>query len=160
VRVNFNKEKSKEMLGYSKIQIMGNLGNTPEMRYLPSGDHVVNFSVAVNRRYKDRENNQKEVTDWYRICAFNGVGTACANHLKRGDAIFVEGRLQVRTFDSRDGEQTSVEIVPSLVRFLGSARGTSGDDSRPMPGQPRKTQVGTVPGIEGTDGLDPEDVPF
>jgi single-strand DNA-binding protein len=55
------------MLGYSEIEIIGNLGQTPEMRYLPSGDHVVNFSVAVNRRYKDRQGTQKEETDWYRI---------------------------------------------------------------------------------------------
>ena len=66
------------MLGYTKIQIMGNLGGTPEMKFLPSGDPVVNFSVAVNRRYKDREGNQKEATDWFRVCAFNGVGEACA----------------------------------------------------------------------------------
>ncbi len=74
----------------------------------------------MNRRFKDREDNPKEVTDWYRICAFNGVGAACANHLQKGDAIFVEGRLQVRTFESRNGQQTSVEIVPTFVRFVGS----------------------------------------
>jgi len=55
------------MLGYTKIQIMGNLGGTPEMKFLPSGDPVVNFSVAVNRRYKDRDGNQKEATDWFRV---------------------------------------------------------------------------------------------
>jgi len=75
------------MLGYSKIQIIGNVGATPDCRILPSGDHVVNFSVAVTRRFKDREDQPKEVTDWFRICAFNGVGSACANHLQTGDAI-------------------------------------------------------------------------
>ena len=69
------------MLGYSKIQIMGNLGSTPDLKVLPSGDHVVNFSVAVNRRFKDRDDNPKEVTDWYRICAFNAVGSVCANFI-------------------------------------------------------------------------------
>ena len=83
------------MLGYSKIQIMGNVGNVPEMKYLPSGDQVVNFSVAVNRRYKDRQGNPKEDTDWYRVCAFNGIRTACAQFLSRGSAVFLEGRLQV-----------------------------------------------------------------
>src|SRR4030095_7866817 len=111
------------MLGYSKIQIMGNVGNVPEMKYLPSGDQVVNFSVAVNRRYKDRQGNPKEDTDWYRICAFDGIGTACAQFLSRGSTVFLEGRLQVRTYDSKNGEQVSVEIIPSVVRFLRSPRG-------------------------------------
>ena len=62
VRIS-NEQEIQNMLGYTKIQIMGNLGGTPEMKFLPSGDPVVNFSVAVNRRYKDREGNQKEATD-------------------------------------------------------------------------------------------------
>lgn len=151
------------MLGFSKVQIIGNLGGTPEMKYLPNGDHVVNFCVAVNRRFKDREDNPKEVTDWYRICAFNGVGAACANHLQKGDAIFVEGRLQVRTFESRNGQQTSVEIVPTLVRFLGSPVGGSQSDgdqqSAPRNSRPRNNASGGQ--SEGADGVDPDDdLPF
>ena len=115
------------MLGYTKIQIMGNLGGTPEMKFLPSGDPVVNFSVAVNRRYKDREGNQKEATDWFRVCAFNGVGEACAKHLQKGDGIFVEGRLQVRQYDSKQNGQGSFRrdhpqyrAVPGLRPYGGS----------------------------------------
>ena len=140
------------MLGYTKIQIMGNLGGTPEMKFLPSGDPVVNFSVAVNRRYKDREGNQKEVTDWFRVCAFNGVGEACAKHLQKGDGIFVEGRLQVRQYDSKQtGKEVSVEIVPSTVRFLGSVRAETGERSASTR-QP-------APTVDGADGSN-EDVPF
>ena len=150
------------MLGYSKIQIIGNLGGTPDLKVLPSGDHVVNFSVAVNRRFKDRDDNPKEVTDWYRICAFNAVGSACANHLQTGDAIFVEGRLQVRTFESRNGEQTVIEIIPSVVRFLGSASGASnGDRERhPTPGQPRTNRNGTGGHTSGADGAGSDELPF
>ena len=151
------------MLGFSKVQIIGNLGGTPEMKYLPSGDHVVNFSVAVNRRFRDREDNPKEVTDWYRICAFNGVGAACANHLQKGDAIFVEGRLQVRTFESRNGQQTSVEIVPTLVRFLGSPVGgsQSDGDQQPTPRNSRPRNNASGGQSEGADGVDPDDdLPF
>ena len=143
------------MLGYTKIQIMGNLGGTPEMKFLPSGDPVVNFSVAVNRRYKDREGNQKEATDWFRVCAFNGVGEACAKHLQKGDGIFVEGRLQVRQYDSKqNGKEVSVEIIPSTVRFLGSGRSDGAE--RPAPS---KQPAGTPEGSHGADGAD-EDVPF
>jgi len=149
------------MLGYSKIQIMGNVGGTPDYKVLPSGDHVVNFSVAVNRRFKDRDDNPKEVTDWYRICAFNSIGSACANFIETGDAIFVEGRLQVRTFESRTGQQTAVEIIPSVVRFLGSASGASNGDRerRPAPGQLRTNGNGTGGHAGNADGAGP-DVPF
>ncbi len=143
------------MLGYTKIQIMGNLGGTPEMKFLPSGDPVVNFSVAVNRRYKDREGNQKEATDWFRVCAFNGVGEACAKHLQKGDGIFVEGRLQVRQYDSKqNGKEVSVEIIPNTVRFLGSGRAEGTE--RPTPGRPSAGTRDTSNGADGTD----EDVPF
>ena len=150
------------MLGYSKIQIMGNLGGTPDLKVLPSGDHVVNFSVAVNRRFKDRDDNPKEVTDWYRICAFNAVGSACANHLQTGDAIFVEGRLQVRTFESRNGEQTVIEIIPSVVRFLGSAAGSPrvDRDLRAAPGQPRAKVNGHGSQAAAADESDTDELPF
>ncbi|MCC6590179.1 MAG: single-stranded DNA-binding protein [Bryobacterales bacterium] len=142
------------MLGYTKIQIMGNLGGMPEMKFLPSGDPVVNFSVAVNRRYKDRDGNQKEATDWYRVCAFNGVGEACAKHLQKGDGVFVEGRLQVRQYDSKQtGKEVSVEIIPSTVRFLGSGRGDCG--ARLTTGPVHQSDASH----EGADGVDQE-VPF
>jgi single-strand DNA-binding protein len=150
------------MLGYSKIQIMGNVGSTPDCRVLPSGDHVVNFSVAVTRRFKDREDHPKEVTDWFRISAFNGIGSACANHLQTGDGVFVEGRLQVRTFDSRNVEQTVIEIIPSVVRFLGSAHGASNGhrEPRPAPGQPQAPSNGNDGHAGGEDGSDAGDLPF
>ena len=139
------------MLGYTKIQIMGNLGGTPELKFLPSGDPVVNFSVA----YKDREGNQKEATDWFRVCAFNGIGEACAKHLQKGDGIFVEGRLQVRQYDSKqNGKEVSVEIIPNTVRFLGSGRNDGAE--RPTPGKP---SAGTGDVSHGADGTD-SDVPF
>ena len=144
------------MLGYSEVEIIGNLGQTPELKYLPSGDHVVNFSVAVNRRYKDRQGTQKEETDWYRICAFNGLGTACAEYLKKGDACFVKGRLQIRKYESKDGEQTSVEIIPTVIRFLGSARAT--EDEHPRPGQPRSQRKSPNPQSEA--GVTDDEVPF
>ena len=149
------------MLGYSKIQIIGNVGSTPECRMLPSGDHVVNFSVAVTRRFKDREDHPKEVTDWFRICAFNGIGSVCANFIGT-DAIFVEGRLQVRTFESRNGEQTVIEIIPSVVRFLGSAAGSPrvDRDLRAAPGQPRAKVNGHGSQAAAADESDTDELPF
>lgn len=124
------------MLGYSKIQIMGNVGGVPEITVLPSGESVVNFSVAVNRRFKDREGVQKTATDWYRIRAFNAIGENCARFLTRGSGVFVEGRLQVRAFPGKGGEpQVSVDIIPTTLRFLGTGAPRA-EDEAPRPGQP------------------------
>ena len=84
------------MLGLNNVQIIGNLGGTTEMKYLNNSDHVVNFSVAVNERWKNRAGESQERTTWLRIVAFNGLGSACAEYLERGDPVFVEGRLQIR----------------------------------------------------------------
>ena len=80
----------------NNVQIIGNLGGGPEMKYVNNSDHVVNFSVAVNERWKNRNGDPQERTTWLRIVAFNGLGSACAEFLKRGDPVYVEGRLQIR----------------------------------------------------------------
>jgi single-strand DNA-binding protein len=145
------------MLGLNNVQIIGNLGATPEMKYLNSSDHVVNFSVAVNERWKNRSGEPQERTTWLRIVAFNGIGAACAEHLRKGDGVFVEGRLQIRQWEDKDEVQrTSVEVVASTVRFLGGGN-NAGNEQRPAPGRPR-THAGqpTTSRPEVTD----DDVPF
>lgn len=117
------------MLGYGKTQIIGNLGSDPIAAELPSGDKVTNFSVAVNRRYKDREGKRQEKTDWYRVSVFNQLSAACAENLRRGSAVFVAGDLRVRLYDSKEGKQVSVEVIANTVRFLGSPQ--PGKDSSP-----------------------------
>lgn len=136
------------MLGYSRIQIMGNVGTMPTRYRLPSGEPVVNFSVAVNRRYKDRDGNRQESTDWYRLCCFNGLGDLCVDHLKVGDACFAEGRLRVRMFDAKNGPQLVVEIIPTTIRLLGSSRGNAGrapDDETVPPGVDREVDDDSIP---------------
>jgi single-strand DNA-binding protein len=147
------------MLGLNNVQIIGNLGGTPEMKYLNNSDHVVNFSVAVNERWKNRAGESQERTTWLRIVAFNGLGSACAEYLKRGDPVFVEGRLQIREYEDKDrNARTSVEVVASKVRFLGG--GNNGDDEkRPTPGQPRTSGTPrSTPAVEIDQSG--EDVPF
>jgi len=136
------------MLGLNNIQIIGNLGSEPETRQLNGNNgQVVNFSVAVNERWKNREGEPQERTTWLRIVAFNGLGQACADHLIRGSAVYIEGRLQIRTYEDNAGnERTSVEVVASKIRFLGNGS-NNGDEKRPIPGQPkiRKAQPSALP---------------
>ena len=146
------------MLGLNNVQIIGNLGGAPDMKYVNNNDHVVNFSVAVNERWKNRNGDPQERTTWLRVIAFNGLGSACAEFLRRGDAVFVEGRLQVREYEDKNhNPRTSVEIVASRVRFLGGGSNSS-DEKRPTPGKPRNgADSTTVPAIDGdSDG----DTPF
>jgi len=149
------------MLGLNNVQIIGNLGGTPEMKYVNNSDHVVNFSVAVNERWKNRNGDPQERTTWLRIVAFNGIGQVCAEYLKRGDAVYVEGRLQIRQYEDKDGaERTSVEVVASKVRLLGRENGT-GDEPRPMPGQPQdRRDRRSAPLDEGQRPSPEDDCPF
>ncbi len=146
------------MLGLNNVQIIGNLGGPPEMKCVNNNDHVVNFSVAVNERWKNRNGDPQERTTWLRIVAFNGLGSACAEFLKRGDPVYVEGRLQIREYEDKDhNARTSVEVVASRIRFLGGAS-SSVDEKRPMPGRPRNGAA--TSGAPTTDSRVDDEVPF
>jgi len=133
------------MLGLNNIQIIGNLGGAPQVTFSKdSSSQIVNFSVAVNERWRNRDGDPQERLTWLRVVAFNGIGQVCAEHLVKGDAVYIEGRLQVREYEDKNGaERTSVEVVASKVRFLG--RGVSNASA---PGQP--STRGTSP----TDSAD------
>ncbi len=148
------------MLGLNNVQIIGNLGGTPEMKYLNNSDQVVNFSVAVNERWKDRNGESQERTTWLRIVAFNGIGSACAEHLKKGDGVYVEGRLQIREYEDKEHvERTSVEIVASKVRFLGRGNNAA-DEQRPVPARPRTRAGQRSASLANVDQAGPDEVPF
>lgn len=150
------------MLGLNNIQIIGNLGSAVEMRCLNGNNsQVVNFSVAVNERWKNREGEPQERTTWLRIVAFNGLGQVCADYLVKGSAVYVEGRLQIRTYEDNGGnERTSVEVVASKIRFLGNGS-NNGDEKPPTPGQPktRKGQPSAPPG-DFDQPANSDDCPF
>ena len=146
------------MLGLNNVQIIGNLGGAPDMKYINNNDHVVNFSVAVNERWKNRNGDPQERTTWLRIVAFNGLGSACAEFLKRGDPVYVEGRLQIREYEDKDqNPRTSVEVVASRVRFLGGPA-NPGDEKHPTPGRPRNNAATCA--APSTDSGVNDDVPF
>ena len=146
------------MLGLNNVQIIGNLGGAPDMKYINNNDHVVNFSVAVNERWKNRNGGPQERTTWLRIVAFNGLGSACAEFLKRGDPVYVEGRLQIREYEDKgQNPRTSVEVVASRVRFLGGPA-NPGDEKHPTPGRPHNNPATNV--APTTDSRVDDDVPF
>jgi len=107
---------------------MGNLTRDPELRYTPSGTAVVNFGMAVNRRFTDQAGEKKEDTCFVRITVFGKQAETCNQYLNKGRAVFVEGRLQYRSWETEGQKRSSLDVVAERVQFLGPAR--EGADSK------------------------------
>jgi single-strand DNA-binding protein len=110
------------MAGINKAIIVGNLGKDPEMRYMPDGTAVANFSVATSMNWKDKSTGEKkDRTEWHRIVAFGKLGEVCGEYLSKGKMVYIEGRIQTRAWDDKDGNKRyTTEIVASDMQMLGS----------------------------------------
>jgi len=119
--------------GINKVIIVGNLGVDPEVRYLPSGGAVTNISVATSEGWKDKESGEmKERTEWHRIVFFNRLAEIAGEYLKKGSKVYVEGRLQTRKWQDKDGaDRYTTEIVASEMQMLDSKGGTANFDDAP-----------------------------
>ena len=107
----------------NKVMVIGRLGGDPEMRYLPDGAAVTNFSVASGRQWKDRDGGQREETEWFRCVAWDKLGEICNQYLTKGTKVYVEGRLKTRKYTDRDGQDRyATEVVLSDMIIL-SPRG-------------------------------------
>ena len=125
-----------------RIQLIGNLGQDPEMRYTPSGAAVTNFSVAVNRRYSDGDGVAQQETVWVRVTCWNRTAEIANQYLAKGRQVYVEGRLNVdpetggpRLWNGNDGQaRASFEITATSIQFLGSGNGGSNgaEESAPV----------------------------
>lgn len=119
---------------YQKIVVVGNLGSDPEMRYMPDGRAVTNFSVATNRRWNNSDGSKGEETTWFRVAVWGNQAEACNQYLAKGRRVLVEGRLVAdantggpKTFVRRDSSVgAAFEIAASQVTFLGGGNGGDG----------------------------------
>jgi single-strand DNA-binding protein len=138
----------------NKIMIIGNLGRDPEMRYLPSGKPVANFTVAVSRTSRTPEGENREETEWFRVEAWDRLGEICNEYLKKGMKVYVEGRLRTREYEDRNGQKRmSVEIVANDMMMLDARQQGAGEGQ--MSAAP--SRVGAV-AESGGDDLD--EMPF
>lgn len=137
------------MAGYlNKVMIIGNLGRDPEMRYTPSGSAVTSFSVAVSRQWTGQDGAHKD-TEWFNVVTWNKLAEQCSQILTKGQKVYVEGRLQTRSWDGQDGQKHyRTEVVAAAVEFLDS----------------RGQRQGGAPAPAGEDELagdvDVDDLPF
>ena len=137
----------------NKIIVIGNLGKDPEMRYTSNGQSVTSFSVASNRKYTTSTGEQREETDWFNVSAWGRLADTCNQYLTKGQQVYVEGRLHLRSYEGRDGQTRWVnEISLTDVQFLGRAGGPGGEES-PYGGD-QDMSDGGMP----TDDID--DLPF
>lgn len=120
--------------GLNRVQIIGNLGRDPEARYTPSGKAITNFTVAVGRIGRNDEGARTEETEWFRVVAWDRLAETCNEYLKKGMKVYIEGRLQTRTYTNREGvERTAVEIVANEMLMLDS-RGSRPEGGLPSAG--------------------------
>jgi single-strand DNA-binding protein len=110
------------MSGINKVILIGRLGRDPEVRYTPDGTAIANFSIATSEEWKDKGTGEKkERTEWHRIVAFRRLGEICGEYLSKGRQIYIEGRLQTRDWQDKDGNKRyTTEIVASQMQMLGS----------------------------------------
>ena len=109
-------------MSLNRAMVIGYLGHDPETRLLASGQPVVSFSVATDEAFTDKNGQKQERVEWHSIVAFSRLGRICAEHLKKGRQVFVEGRLRTREYEPKngDGKRKRTEIVASRVQFLGA----------------------------------------
>ena len=118
------------MASLNKVLLIGNLTRDPELRYIPSGSAVASFTVATNRVYKSQSGEKKEEVSFIRVVVWGRMAEICGEYLKKGRPVFVEGRLQSRSWDGPDGQKRSAtEVVALNVQFLGSAGAGAGSRS-------------------------------
>ena len=145
--------------GVNKVILVGNLGRDPEVRYSPSGQAVANVTLATSESWKDKNTGEKqERTEWHRIVFFGRLAEIAGEYLKKGAQIYVEGRLQTRKWQDKDGhDRYTTEIVANDMQMLGSRSGAG------VPSEPatETADAGAARGGGKAPGADfDDDIPF
>lgn len=123
------------MASLNRVQVIGNVGTEPEMRFTPSGAPVVSFSVATNEKFGGNDH-----TEWFKVVAWNKLAETCNQYLVKGKQVYVEGRLQTRKWEDKEGNtRYNTDLIANRVLFLGKREETTGGDNQ---------------------DLEPEDIPF
>jgi single-strand DNA-binding protein len=142
--------------GINKVIIVGNLGQDPDTRYMPSGSAVTNFTVATNESWKDKATGeQKDRTEWHKVATFNRLAEISAEYLRKGSQVYIEGKLRTRKWQDKSGnDRYTTEIIADEMQMLG---GRSGGGSAPMGGDPGPSSAPPAP--SSGDDFD-DDIPF
>jgi single-strand DNA-binding protein len=135
------------MVSVNRVILIGNLGRDPDLRYTPSGQPVAKFPIATSERWKDKDGQLQQRTDWHNIVAWGRQAEVCKEYLKKGSPLYIEGRIQSRSYDDKDGNRKYItEIVANRIQMLG--RKEEGPSEEGIPPEPE------------TEEAEGDDIPF
>jgi single-strand DNA-binding protein len=138
------------MAGVNKVILVGNLGADPEVKFLGSGTQVANFRIATTENRVNRSGEKISLTEWHRIVAFGKLAEICGKFLSKGKQVYIEGRIQTRTWEDKDGNRRyTTEIIAMQMQMLGTMGG-------PVEASASEKELDIDPGVPGPD----DDVPF
>ena len=146
------------MASVNKVILVGNLGADPETRFMPNGDAVANIRLATTESWKDKASGEKkEITEWHRVVLYRKLGEIAGQYLKKGSAVYIEGRIRTRKWQDKEGqERYTTEIEANEMQMLGG----KSDRSESAPSQPKQEQR-NAQGAPKTSFVDMgDDIPF
>ncbi len=146
--------------GVNKVILVGNLGQDPEVRYMPNGNAVANISVATSETWKDKNTgDNQERTEWHRVVLFRRLGEIAGEYLKKGSKVYIEGKLQTRKWQDQNGQDRySTEIVADQMQMLDSRGG--GMDSGSYDQSSASSNKQPAPAAMDSGGGFDDDIPF
>jgi single-strand DNA-binding protein len=119
------------MASVNKVILIGNLGRDPETRYMPEGGAITNISIATTDVWKDKNGEKQEKTEWHRVAFFGKLAEIAGEYLKKGSQVYVEGRLQTRKWQDKEGvDKYTTEVIADRMQMLGSRQGMGGGAER------------------------------
>jgi single-strand DNA-binding protein len=155
------------MASVNKVILIGNLGRDPEMRYMPSGDAIASLRIATTDKFKDRNGEMQEQTEWHSVSFFGKTAEICGQYLKKGSSVYVEGSIRTRKWQDKEGnDRYTTEIRGDRMQMLGGRGGATGGevpyDSEGIGAPPARG--GGKPGQSGDSGgfagMPDDDIPF
>ena len=146
-------------MSLNKAILIGRLGRDPEVRQMPNGEAVCNFSIATSETWKDQHGQKQERTEWHNITLYRRMAEVAGQYLKKGSLIYIEGRIQSRKYTGKDGiERTAYEIIGSEMKMLGGGNDSGQQNAQHTPPAPPRSQAPAAP-AQPVDDID-DDVPF
>ena len=141
------------MASVNKVILVGNLGRDPEVRYMPNGDAVANYSIATTETWKDKNGMRQEKTEWHNIVMYRRLAEIAGEYLKKGSSVYIEGRLQTRKWQDKQGnDRYTTEIIADQLQMLG---GRNSNAAGQASGQDHGAASPSQPGGASTDDTPP-----
>ena len=143
-------------MSLNKAILIGRLGRDPEVRHMPNGEAVCNFSIATSETWTDQNGQKQERTEWHNITLYRRMAEVAGQYLKKGSLVYIEGRIQSRKYTGKDGvERTAYEIIGSEMKMLGGGNDSGQQNAQHTPPAPPSRQAPAAPAqpVDDSDGI-------